>query len=118
MKKSDRLKVWNKYRGHCAYCGKLLEYKDMQVDHLTPRLRGRRPDSVVEVFSNWMPSCRRCNHYKRSLSLKKFRHLLVTLDQRIMAHYVNKVAIDYGVIVEVVPWDGVFYFEKERRMHE
>ena len=84
----------------------------MQVDHLIPRLGGRRPSAEVPV--NLMPSCRRCNHYKRSRSLKKFRRLLITLDRRIKANYVNKVAIDYGVIGKVVPWDGVFYFEKDK----
>ena len=113
MKKADRIKVWNKYRQRCSYCGKHLLYHEMQVDHLIPRLRGRRPDSLVEVFENWMPSCRRCNHYKRTYSLERFRVLIKTLDQRINAHYINKVAVDYGVIKEVVPWDGVFYFEKE-----
>lgn len=29
MKKEDRLKIYRKYDGHCAYCGKSIEYKDM-----------------------------------------------------------------------------------------
>ena len=113
MKKSDRIKVWNKYRQRCSYCGKSLEYKDMQVDHLIPRLRGRRPDSLVEVFDNFMPSCRRCNHYKHTYCLESFRGILKSLDRRVNAHYINKVALDYGIILEVKPWDGVFYFEKD-----
>lgn len=32
--KKVRQKVYEKYDGHCAYCGKKLEYKDMQVDHI------------------------------------------------------------------------------------
>ncbi len=40
MKKEDRLKIYRKYDGHCAYCGKSIEYKDMQVDHLVPKNRG------------------------------------------------------------------------------
>ena len=34
MKKSTRIKVWNKYHKRCAYCGCELEYKEMQVDHI------------------------------------------------------------------------------------
>ena len=112
MKKSDRILVHNKYGKCCAYCGKHLEYKDMQVDHLIPRLGGMRPDSLVEVFSNWMPSCRRCNHYKHSFSLNDFRRLLRTLPKRIDKIYIAKVAQDYGIIQDAVPWDGIFYFEK------
>lgn len=26
MKKEDRIKVWEKYDHHCAYCGKVLKY--------------------------------------------------------------------------------------------
>lgn len=29
-----REKVYQKYNGHCAYCGCELQYKDMQVDHI------------------------------------------------------------------------------------
>lgn len=119
MKKTDRIRVWNKYRQRCSYCGKHLLYHEKQVDHLIPRLGGRVPST--EVFENWMPSCRRCNHYKHSYTLKHFRQLLRTLDKRVCAHYINKVAKDYGIIVDVRPWNGVFYFEeyeKKERLKE
>ena len=127
MKKSDRIKVWNKYRQRCAYCGKHLLYNEMQVDHLIPRYMGQKPNEraskkrikfytefhkKIEDLDNLMPSCRRCNHYKRGRSLKRFRQLLETLNQRSNVHYISKVAIDYGIITKVVPWDGVFYFER------
>ena len=106
MKKSDRIKVWNKYDKHCAYCGKIIKYQDMQVDHMIPKRR-HGPDTP----DNLMPACRRCNHYKRAWPLKEFRRLLVTMSDRIQKMYLMKVAIDYGII-KPVPWDGVFYFEK------
>lgn len=34
--KADRLRVFNKYGGHCAYCGREMEIKEMQVDHMIP----------------------------------------------------------------------------------
>ena len=34
MKKEIRENIYNKYNGHCAYCGREIAYKDMQVDHL------------------------------------------------------------------------------------
>lgn len=40
ISKKVRRLVYAKYGGHCAYCGKKLEMKDMQVDHLVPILRG------------------------------------------------------------------------------
>ena len=31
--KSVRQSVYEKYGGRCAYCGRKIEYNDMQVDH-------------------------------------------------------------------------------------
>ena len=45
MNKETRLKVYLMYDGHCAYCGKDIEYKDMQVDHIVPKNRG--------MYSRW-----------------------------------------------------------------
>ena len=101
-----RKEVWLKYDKHCAYCGKILEYKDMQVDHKKPQ-RYYRDDS----FENLMPSCRRCNHYKRARSLEQFRLLIKTLHERINKQYITKVAIDYG-IVKVGAFSGKFHFER------
>ena len=40
MKKEERKIVYDKYNGHCAYCGKKIDYKEMQVDHLIPKRTG------------------------------------------------------------------------------
>ena len=100
-----REKVWMKFNKHCAYYGKELEYKDMQIDHLFPKAYGGN-DSLI----NLMPSCRRCNHYKRVENLEGFRGLIATLHKRISDLYIGKVAIDYGIIT-VTPFSGKFYFE-------
>ena len=113
MNKKQREKVWLKYNKHCAYCGKKLDYKDMQIDHLKPLAYAPFPNdkySYVHSFENLMPSCRRCNHYKRANSLEQFRLLINTLHERIISQYISKVAIDYGII-EIKPFSGKFYFE-------
>jgi len=109
MKKQLREKVYAKYCGHCAYCGKDIEYKNMQVDHINPHFgyKELRDDS----FENLNPSCRRCNHYKRAYTLEDFRNLMMTLHERVVKQYITKVAIDYG-IVKIEPFEGQFYFEK------
>ena len=101
-----RQKVWVKYNKRCAYCGKGIEYKDMQVDHLIPKAY-----NGDNSFGNLMPSCRRCNHYKHTDSLEGFRRLMKTLHERLENQYTIKVAIDYG-IVRIKPFSGMFYFEK------
>lgn len=35
INKKTRKLVFNKYNGHCAYCGCELTMKTMQVDHIT-----------------------------------------------------------------------------------
>ena len=114
MKKELRERVWNKYSRRCAYCGNKLRYKDMQVDHLIPRRGGRANKGVVEKFENYMPSCWRCNNYKRNRSLETFRRLLKTLHKRLDKLYLVKVAHDYGMLA-VTKFDGVFWFEMEEK---
>lgn len=31
---TQRMKVWQKYNGHCAYCGCEITLEEMQVDHM------------------------------------------------------------------------------------
>lgn len=109
MKKELRLKVYDKYNGHCAYCGKKIEYKDMQVDHIISKRQGWAWDGV-ESLENLNPSCRRCNHCKRAWDIEVFRKLLLTLHKRVREQYICKVAEDYGIIT-IKEWDGKFYFE-------
>jgi hypothetical protein len=98
----------------------------MQVDHMSPKALNRpigrniNGDYVyadIDDFSNLMPSCRRCNHYKRAHSLKEFRGMIKTLHERIQDKYINKVGIDYGIIT-IKPFDGIFYFEHFQLGHK
>ena len=104
--RADRLQIFNKYGGHCAYCGKALKYKDMQVDHLIP-LRSGGADDV----KNYMPACRSCNHYKRGNSLEAFRKMIEKIPQKLQRDsYIFRVGVDYGFF-EVWDRNIAFYFE-------
>jgi len=106
MKPKTRQAVYQKYGGRCAYCGKRIGYKDMQVDHIYPARFGG-----LNHIDNYNPACRRCNHYKRATTLERFRELLLTLHKRVKERYLCKVAEDYGII-EYHEWNGRFYFEQ------
>ena len=110
-----RAEIFKKYGGHCAYCGKELTQKGWQVDHLIPVQRarfGRATEFEVENFNNFMPSCRRCNHYKRAHSLATFRRYIEEIPEKLQAgNYIYKVGLDYGLIEEH-PKKIVFYFEQ------
>lgn len=113
--KKVRQEVYAKYNGHCAYCGKPLEYKDMQVDHLIPYQRERwkkYSEAEIECFENYMPACRRCNHYKRAHSLEAFRKLIEEIPQKLFRDsYIYKVGLDYGLI-SFCEHKITFYFEE------
>lgn len=107
IKKSERIAIYEKYDGHCAYCGKAIEYKEMQVDHMTPlRLGG------ADEMSNYMPACRRCNHYKRGGSLEGFRKLVEAIPDKLERdNYIYRVGLDFGN-VKPDKKPIVFYFER------
>ena len=115
ISKPVRERIYNKFEGHCAYCGRSIERKGMQVDHYYPQCRAkfyaRRCKIDVHAESNLMPTCRRCNHYKRARTPKQFKELMKTLHERLEAIYILKVAVDFGMAT-LQPFDGRFYFEK------
>lgn len=108
MKREIRKQVWNMFKGKCAYCGKPLKFKDMQVDHIKPKHIGGTDD-----FENLYPACRRCNFYKSTFTIEQFRENLETIPDRLMRTFIFKVGLDYGF------WTNErrkvkFYFEKVR----
>lgn len=113
--KHIRQLVYDKYNGHCAYCGCELPYKDMQVDHLHS-LNGNKfgYDKTADPndISNLMPACRQCNYYKGASSLETFRkNLATTLQHTCTDSFQTRLAIKYGMIIPK-QWDKLFYFEK------
>ena len=113
--KKVREAVYQKYGGRCAYCGKKIEYKDMQVDHLIPIQRerfGKFSEEQLECFENYMPADRRCNHYKRAHSLEVFRQMIEEIPAKLFRDsYIYKVGLDYG-LVEAHEHRVKFYFEQ------
>jgi 5-methylcytosine-specific restriction endonuclease McrA len=118
--KINREHVHSKYNGHCAYCGQEITLKQMQVDHYYPQ---RMPTLAahyggftdVNHIDNLMPSCRQCNHYKRGNGPDSWRVAMATLHERIEKIYINRVAVNFGMVT-IKPWDGKFYFEKINRL--
>lgn len=110
--KKVRESVYAKYGGKCAYCGRKIAYKDMQVDHFLPLRAWGIEDEGTNDISNLMPSCRICNHYKRANSLETFRRYIQEIPKKLREqNYIYKVGIVYGNVVEnEKPIE--FYFER------
>ena len=110
IKKEVREAVYAKYNGRCAYCGREIKYKDMQVDHFTPK-NGYSVKGSDDI-SNLMPSCRMCNHYKRANSLELFRIYIAEIPRKLrLNNYIYKVGVAYGNVIENEK-PIVFYFEQ------
>ena len=58
ISKSKREEVYQKYNGHCAYCGREIAYKDMQVDHFLPlRAWGIEDTGTISITSCQPAGC-------------------------------------------------------------
>lgn len=107
--KKIREQVYQKYNGHCAYCGCVLAYKDMQVDHIKS-VYGKDGGNDID---NLLPACRMCNFYKSTFSLDDFRKNLETLHERLQKLFIYRLVLKYGLITEHKK-KVKFYFEKEQ----
>lgn len=105
--KKVREAVYRKYNGHCAYCGRAIAYKDMQVDHFRPSR-----NSGTDDIGNLMPACRMCNHYKRANRLETFRRYVEEIPRKLRGNYIYKIGIAYGNVIECEK-SIEFYFEHE-----
>lgn len=125
ISKELRKQVYDKYNGHCAYCGRELKMNEMQVDHIIPvmksyygikeealKVRHMIKDGSFNSIDNLMPACRACNFYKSMNDIEGFRRRILTeLEHTCRSTFQTKLAIQYGMI-EYKPWDGKFYFER------
>lgn len=114
-KKELRKIVFDKYDGHCAYCGCRLVITDMQIDHINSKYRSKISGNEVDnSISNYNPSCRMCNFYKGVSNIEEFRYKLQSILQNsISKPFQFRMGQKYGM-VSVNEWDGVFYFEVYR----
>lgn len=123
MKKGTRIEVYKKYDGHCAYCGKEITYKQMQVDHIFPKDKKHwlKSESMKDLYNikindiddidNLNPACHRCNNYKRSELLEVFRNeISKQVDRARKMSFNFRCAEDFGLI-EMTNKPVIFYFE-------
>ena len=117
--KINRQEVYDKCGGHCSYCGDEITIKQMQVDHVKPlyrndddkTLQGWGVERGTDDMGNLLPSCSRCNKWKSTYTLEKFREIVQTSIDRLERDTPNfRLAKDYGLI-EVKQNPVVFYFE-------
>lgn len=123
MDKNKRQKVFEKYKGLCAYTGKPLG-DDWQIDHMEPPFYASMYQRDPNRPDNLVPALRIINHYKREKDLEEFRKYMLTFHERLSRlpknpwvsksigrkAYMNKIADAFGITPDK-PFSGVFYFE-------
>lgn len=106
ISKKTRELVFEKFNRHCAYCGRVIELSEMQVDHFISQKQG----GSDELY-NLMPACRMCNHYKRAHTLEVFRQYISEIPRKLQQNYIYKIGVVYGNIIENKKTIQ-FYFEQ------
>ncbi|MBQ6960851.1 MAG: HNH endonuclease [Clostridia bacterium] len=111
----ERQHVYALCDGHCAYCGKEITIREMQVDHYLsvetgPAIADGKGD--IDSIDNYLPACRSCNYRKSMMHVDQFRANVSRLHQVLMRDSVTyRDAVRFG---QVTPNEHVqeFYFEK------
>ena len=97
--KSVRKLVYQKYNGHCAYCG--CEIPEIGFNGID-----------VNDIKNLMPSCGSCNRYKSTMDLEDFRKQLQKIPDRLKRDVcIYNIALRYGMVQENRE-PIKFYFER------
>lgn len=118
--KINRQEVYNKCDGHCAYCGKEITLKQMQVDHKEPLFRNSTDKELewykrtrgTDEMDNLLPSCARCNRWKSTYTIEEFRKEISLQIQRLNNYSSNyRMVKDYNLIQETNN-TVMFYYEK------
>ena len=106
----DRLKVYEKFDGRCAYCGEIILFSKMEVDHMHPRFLSELRGKVDDGFENLMPACSPCNRHKGGMALEMWRDEISKQGDRIRSGPFDR-ALRFGQI-QITRKPILFYFEK------
>lgn len=113
LTKKERQAVFDRMKGHCAYCGCEITISEMQVDHVMPLRKGG-----LDTLENMLPACRSCNHYKSTLTVQQFRDTVEKMPYRLMRNNATfRNAVRFG-LVNSNPHNVIFFFEFMEGNHE
>jgi 5-methylcytosine-specific restriction endonuclease McrA len=134
MRKETRIEVWNKYDNKCAYCGKDLEYKEMQVDHIWPQFLKHwlKTSGMLQKYNkdypfdlekledvndiiNLFPACRSCNYDKRSQNIGEWKESVKDKIRILRKGFNFKFMERYEIINVYEDKEVKFYYETESK---
>lgn len=125
MTKDLRNKVYNKFNGHCAYCGIEITMSNMQVDHIIPKflysakhdclvVHGRKVEGIkTNELQNLNPTCRICNNWKHTWTVEEFRHEIELQITRLRNYSASFRLAEKYDLLSINKNPIIFYFEKQ-----
>ena len=116
LSQAERKDVYDKYNGHCAYCGCDIPFKGFNVDHLHCLRNYEYTEEFtgidVHSIDNLMPACGSCNRYKATMDLETFRKQLQKIPDRLQRDVCTyNIALRYRMVQENRE-PIKFYFER------
>ena len=116
-----RKEVFDKYDGHCAYCGCKLSINNFAVDHIDPIFRGYTEKQLgwynrergKDSMENYNPCCKSCNSSKSTFTIEQWRKEISMKFDRIKRDCSSySMLLRFGFIEE--KRDKItFYFERD-----
>ena len=118
--KNQRIEIFNKYNGRCAYCGCILKNNHCTIDHIKPRHRGYLDDELSRMnivrgdhkIENLNPCCSSCNSSKSTLTIEKWRIEIEKKHDRLLKYESSYNLLTRFKMVKRVKSKCIFYFEK------
>lgn len=97
----ERIAIWMAHSKRCAYCGELIDLRDLEIDHVIPESLAKRPAEFERLKSalglspgfslnnprNYLPTHRWCNSRKtgRVFNSSNIRYFLEIVDGKLAA---------------------------------
>ncbi len=106
LKKEKRADIYKQLNGRCAYCGQLIKYEDMHVEHVQPLAK-----NGADHPENMLPSCGDCDFLKGERGLEEFRHMLENIATEIFEKKPEYTVAERFGLIKVTPRPIKFYFE-------
>ncbi len=74
IKNSDKLYIYDRENRQCFFCGKILKYKQITLDHYIPKSK----KGTTDIF-NLVLSCKQCNKLKGNRVPKDYEDIILDL---------------------------------------
>lgn len=106
LNKNRRADIYKSLNGRCAYCGQLIIYDNMQVEHVQPLSR-----NGTDTKENMLPSCHDCNSLKGNRNLEEFRSMLENMVEDVFKNKLEYIVAEKFGLIKTISQPVKFYFE-------